>query len=129
MLYVFLFLSTFFFISYILKLFLSCQSGCRKKITPFYTIITVKNNEDCIEGIVCSIIKAFEKSTGFSCCQIILVDINSSDSTYLIAERLAKRYPFVTLLNFEELKALNKHSENKSTCDISIFNIGTENNC
>ena len=128
MLHTFLFFGVVCFLSYILKLFLSCQMEYRKKITPFYTIITVKNNEDCIEGIVCSIIKAFEKSTGFSCCQIMLVDINSSDSTCLIAERLAKRYPFVTLFNFEELKALNKHSQDKSPCDISIFNIGTENN-
>lgn len=128
MVYLFLFLAIVLFIFYILKLFLSFQIEYRKKITPFYAIITIKNNEDCIEGIVCSIIKALEKSTGFSCCQIMLVDINSSDSTCLIAKRLAKRYPFVTLFDIEELKALNKHSENKSACDISIFNIGTENN-
>ncbi len=128
MLHAFLFLGIVLFLSCILKLFFSCHFYHRKKATPFYTIITIKNNEDCIEGIVYSIITAFEKSTNFSCCQIILVDINSSDSTYLIAERLAKRYPFVTLFNFEELKTLNKHSENKSPCDISIFNIGTENN-
>ncbi len=71
-----------------------------KKITPSYKILTVKNNEDCIEGVINSLIK--EMHTGQSSIQkpkIIVIDFGSSDTTLKIVEKLSYKYDFIQILH------------------------------
>ncbi len=110
MIHLILLLGIIFLSLYVLHLLFNCYFNKKNKQMPFYTIITVKNNEDCIEGIVRSIIKEFGKLADFSSVQIVIADINSSDSTPLIAEKLSKKYPCVSLLTFEEVRI--KHQKN-----------------
>lgn len=104
MIHLILLLGIVFLSLYVLGFLLNCYFHKKNKQMPFYTIITVKNNEDCIEGIVRSIIKEFGKLADFSSVQILIADINSSDSTPIIVEKLSKKYPCVSLLTFEEVK-------------------------
>lgn len=61
-----------------------------------YIIITVKNLEDKIEGIIRSIVwKNLNTKQGGRIPNILVVDLGSDDETPLILERLCKEYSFI----------------------------------
>ncbi len=74
-----------------------CQ---QTKKTPTYTVITVKNNEDCIEGIIHTLIKELQlKNTNFSSSNILVIDLGSCDDTLKILKKISNKYEFIHILN------------------------------
>ena len=69
------------------------------KITPTYTVLTVKNNEDCIEGVIYSIIKEMRRNNLLFTQNILVVDLGSKDNTVKIVERLSQKYEFIHILH------------------------------
>lgn len=65
-----------------------------KKNTPSYTILFVKNNEDCIEGVLRRLILKINTCKSQS-GKIIVIDMNSADNTLLIAKKLSQKYSFI----------------------------------
>ncbi len=79
-------------------LFLLCKSTEKQalisRLRPTYSVLTVKNSEETIEGIVRSI--AWRTLTGSEDAQeLIVLDLGSEDQTFLILKKLAKEYPFI----------------------------------
>lgn len=69
-----------------------------EKIKPMHWVLTVKNTEESIEGIVRSIAwkiqNCNEKDTLYP-KELIILDLGSTDSTFFILNSLAKEYPFI----------------------------------
>ena len=80
-----------------------CNSNCRKtnkKITPTYTVLMVKDNEDCIEGVIYSIIKEMRSKNNMPISpSIVVIDLGSNDSTVEISEKISKKYEFIHILH------------------------------
>ncbi len=77
----------------------ACTCKYEKKITPIYAVITVKNSEDCIEGVIHSIIKEMKTTRDvFSPSGIVVVDLGSCDSTVQILEKLTSKYEYIYIL-------------------------------
>ncbi len=71
-----------------------------KKTTPSYKILTVKNNEDRIEGVIYSLIKEMHSTqNNSSMTNIIVIDFDSCDNTIKILEKLSKKYDFIQVLH------------------------------
>lgn len=68
-----------------------------KKTTPTYTLLFVRNNEECIEGVLRHLISSANKDKNFY-EKIIVIDVNSSDNTVSIVKHLSKKYSFIHLL-------------------------------
>ncbi len=76
----------------------SCK--CAKKITPVHTVLTVKNNEDCIEGVIYSLIKEIQINRNMPLSpDIVVVDLGSLDATIKILEKLSQKYEFIHILH------------------------------
>lgn len=59
-----------------------------------YYVLTVKNVEDSIEGIIRSLIWQTQTSQTAS-EKLVVIDLDSDDSTQFILKQLAKEYPFI----------------------------------
>ncbi len=71
----------------------------RKKETPAYIILNVKNNEECIEGVIYTLIKNMHTQTDTAhSSNILVIDHGSQDNTLEILARLSKKYEFIHLL-------------------------------
>ena len=71
-----------------------------KNLTPTYTILNVKNNEDCIEGVIHSLIQdIYSNKNNSSITNILVIDLGSQDNTVKILERLSKKYEFIHILH------------------------------
>lgn len=98
-------LFAFLFFCYIYRKAILFEWGCctyelEKKITPSYKILTVKNNEDCIEGVIHSLIKEmYPKQDRSFVSKIIVIDLGSCDNTIKILEKLSKKYDFIQILH------------------------------
>ena len=68
-----------------------------KKITPLYIFIFVKNNEECIEGVLRLLISHLAKNK-YTKDEIIVIDMNSQDQTTLIVKKLCRKYNFIHLV-------------------------------
>ncbi len=79
----------------------------QKKALPPYIILTSKNSQDTIEGIIRTHIGMLSKFGTANFMEIIVLDLGSDDQTLTILSKLSRRYPFVRI-------ALRRHS-NKIT--------------
>ncbi len=71
-----------------------------KKITPAYTVLTVKNNEECIEGVIYSMIKEIQINKDNPPFQnILVIDVGSTDNTAKILEKISKKYEFIHIIH------------------------------
>jgi glycosyltransferase involved in cell wall biosynthesis len=67
-----------------------------EKEDDMYIIITVKNLQDKIEGIIRSIVwKNLNNSQGGRVPKILVVDLGSDDETPKILEKLCNEYDFI----------------------------------
>lgn len=61
-------------------------------------IITVKNQQESIEGILRSVVwKSLNNKRGRQVPNILVVDLGSTDETYNILEKLSKEYQFIAV--------------------------------
>ncbi len=82
-----------------------------KKTDDIYIIITVKNQQDTIEGIIRSIVwkSLNSKRGGGNVPNILVVDMGSIDETPEILKRLCVEYDFIEVTdNTEYTKILEK---------------------
>ncbi len=73
-----------------------------EKIKPPYAVISVKNGEDCIEGVIRSMAWQLQtQAADFKNCinELIVVDLGSTDETSYIVKKLSQEYPFVHYMN------------------------------
>ena len=80
---------------------------CKRKDT--YMIVTTKNAEDCIEGILR--LSLFTKSNYIK--KIIVVDMNSVDDTKKIVINLEKQIGDIKLVDWNECKQILNNSNFK----------------
>ena len=75
-----------------------------------YIIITVKNQQDTIEGIIRSVVwKSLNNAHGGLVPKILVVDMGSTDETPQILSRLHDEYSFIQVTDSEEyVKILEK---------------------
>lgn len=73
-----------------------------KIIKPPYTVLTVKNNEDSIEGIMRFIINEMRYQENNLIKELIVVDMGSCDNTISILQKFSQQYDFVHILSKEE---------------------------
>ncbi len=69
-----------------------------KKIQPIHSVLTVRNMEESIEGIVRSFawkIQSYKEKDSLYPQELIILDLDSTDNTFLILDSLAKEYPFI----------------------------------
>lgn len=69
-----------------------------------HLVITVKNAEESIEGVVRSLAWQISNKTDtfFLPADVFILDLSSTDQTFLIADKLAKEYPFIHPLNIAD---------------------------
>lgn len=81
---------------------------CAPEIHSTHFVITAKNAENSIEGIVRSIAWQISNKSNNSLLptDIFILDLNSTDETFCILEKLAKEYPFIHPINKAEYIAL-----------------------
>ena len=66
-------------------------------------MITVKNNENTVEGMVRSVVwQQLNSKNGGVLPKILIVDLGSSDDTLDIIKRLARDYSFIRAVSKEE---------------------------
>ncbi len=69
-----------------------------KKIKPIHSVLTIRNMEESIEGIVRSVawkIQNQKEKDNLYPQEMIILDLGSTDNTLLILNSLAKEYPFI----------------------------------
>ena len=71
-----------------------------------YLIIATKNQENCIESFMRSFLFRLLYGKDEYIKDIIVIDLNSSDSTYEIEQKLADDYEQIKLMEWGECKAL-----------------------
>ncbi|NLY42396.1 MAG: hypothetical protein GX066_00135 [Clostridiaceae bacterium] len=68
-----------------------------------YIIITVKNQQDTIEGVIRSIVwKSLNNYHGGVIPNILVVDMGSTDDTPIILDKLCLEYDFIKVTNSKE---------------------------
>ena len=80
----------------------AAQQPESEKIRPPYAVISVKNGEDCIEGVIRSMVWQLQsQAADLKNCinELIVVDLGSTDETSYIAKKLSQEYPFVHYMN------------------------------
>lgn len=89
----------FGFINFLLRLFDHLGSTVKRRKSAYTLVISAKNQEECIEGIVRGfILKADLNESERELLQIVLVDLGSSDKTPKIMELLTDKYPCIRFL-------------------------------
>ena len=94
----------FGFLYFLFRVFVSL-GGIRKKKKKVYTlVISARNQEDAIEGMVRGLLlNAGLDSTEEKLLQIVLIDLGSGDRTPKIMESLCRDYSVVKLIKPEDL--------------------------
>ncbi len=78
----------------------NCSAYETEKTTPSYKILAVRNNEDCIEGVIYKLIKEMQLiHNRYFVPQIIVIDLGSQDNTLKILEKLSEKYDFIKILH------------------------------
>ena len=71
-------------------------SGAGRKNDDMYVVLTVKNQQDTVEGMIRSIVwQNLHSQNGGSVPQIVVVDLGSHDETPNILKRLAEDFKFI----------------------------------
>ena len=76
------------------------------KSKGIYFIIAVKNQEDNIEGIIRNLMFRILYGKEEKIKNVIIVDLNSTDNTRKIVEKLQEEYEQLKILNLKECKEL-----------------------
>ena len=72
-----------------------------------YIIITVKNQQDTIEGIIRAVVwRSLNNYYGGIVPTIFVIDMGSTDETLQILDKLCKDYEFIEVINKEEYEAI-----------------------
>lgn len=83
------------------------RSGLKKvrKIKPPYAVVSVKNDEECVEGVIRSLawqIKS-QPDNGLSfISELVVIDLESEDETPIILKKLSEEYDFLHIMNKSE---------------------------
>ncbi len=87
---------------------LSKQGFCNS-----HFVITAKNAEESIEGIIRSFVWQISNLSDNSALpeDIFVIDLNSTDQTFLIIEKLAKEYPCIHPISKADYIVNIKHIE------------------
>jgi hypothetical protein len=94
----------FGFMCFLLRVLTGFNLRKRKKNGVYTLIVSAKNQEEVIEGVVRDLIlKAGLDLTEEKLLQIVLLDLGSGDKTPKIMERLYRDYSIIKLLKPEEL--------------------------
>ncbi len=66
----------------------------KKELSHIYSVITVKNSAETIEGIIRSVAWQIQNGSTVS-SELIVIDLGSDDETFLILKKLGEEYPFI----------------------------------
>ncbi len=70
------------------------KTPLKRESSQIYSVITVKNSAETIEGIIRSV--AWQMQNGNSVgSELIVIDLGSDDETFLILKKLGEEYPFI----------------------------------
>lgn len=90
----------------LLILVLEVAALIRKRIAGYKPeariVLLVRNAEECIEYVVRNMISKEMASGYFFCKDIVIVDMDSSDHTYKLLEKLQKDFPNIEVLSYQE---------------------------
>lgn len=105
------FFSIYGFVEFVKEFF--CYLSSNKAYNDIVIVVKVKNAEDTLEATIRSLVwKSLAYTRGNHMPQILIVDLDSQDSTAEIAKRLCKDYSFIQYTtNDLYLKAKNKTKE------------------
>lgn len=94
----------FGFLYFLLRVFVSLDLYKRQKQGVYTLLISAKNQEDIIEGVVRGfILKAGMDSSEEKLMQIVLLDTGSADNTPKIMENLAYDYSVIKIVKPDNL--------------------------
>jgi hypothetical protein len=94
----------FGFLHFVLRVFVSLDLVKRKKNGVYTLVVSAKNQEEAIEGVVRGfILKAGLDSTEEKLLQVVLLDLGSGDKTPKIMESLCRDYSVIKLLKPDDL--------------------------
>ncbi|MCG8502597.1 MAG: glycosyltransferase [Firmicutes bacterium] len=89
-------------IQMVLYIYNGLHNVCFDKSEDVYIIVTVKNQQDTIEGIIRSLVwKSLNNKQGGIIPNILIVDMGSTDETVKILERLHGEYDFIQVTDSE----------------------------
>ncbi len=72
-----------------------------------YIIITVKNQQNTVEGIIRALVwRSLNNYYGGIIPNIFVVDMGSTDETLKILEKLRQEYNFIEVINKEQYKSI-----------------------
>jgi len=90
----------------IIKEIMYIFSYTKLKSDGIYVIIATKNQENNIETFIRTILFRIIYGKEKSIKNIITVDLNSSDKTLEILQKLSKDYEYIKIINWKECKEL-----------------------
>ena len=94
----------FGFFYFIVRVIATVQLFKQRKQGVYTLVISAKNQEEAIEGVVRSfILKAGLDSTEEKLLQIVLMDTGSKDATPKIMENLSREYAVIKLIRPDDL--------------------------
>ena len=88
----------------IIKNIISITTYSKMSSKGLYVIIATKNQEKSIEAFLRSILFRIIYGKDEYIKKLIVTDLNSNDSTYLIEQKLAMDYEQIILMDWEECK-------------------------
>lgn len=87
----------------IIKLLIVCKLNNIQKDNNIHIIVTVKNQENNIEGFIRTVML---KSLKDNMKKILVVDLNSKDKTKEILQKLSEENEIINLVTWEECKSI-----------------------
>ncbi|HHU78861.1 MAG: hypothetical protein ACOX27_00255 [Caldicoprobacterales bacterium] len=103
-------LSIFGFFCLVLRVYSALDIFRRKKQGTYTLIISARNQEDAVEGVVRSfVLGAGLDSAEEKLLQIVLLDMGSDDDTPKIMENLSRDYSIVRLIEPDDLAVCLKN--------------------
>ena len=96
----------------LIKTILNIYTCTNLKSDGIYLIIAVKNQENKIEGFLRSFLFKIIYGKEESIKHIIVTDLDSSDETENILEKLSKDYDYIKLANWKDCKEVIESIKN-----------------
>lgn len=90
----------------IIKNIINIFSCTKLKTDGIYFIIAVKNQENCIENFIRNLMFKVIYGKEEKIKNVIFLDLNSTDNTKEIIERLQNEYEQIKILNLKDCKEL-----------------------
>jgi len=100
---IFTFLAFYGLLHIVMEIISSVSRGNKDDLLRAYTVITVKDREADVEGIIRSAAwRQLRLSSGGNVPEIYAIDLDSTDKTYEILQKLALEYDFLKPLRKDE---------------------------